>query len=87
MERKKKGHFFLVLFLPGARYPGYTISPHAYDPGGQLEAVPGGGSVHSSSPSPRGSDLQPPQQTSADGQVYTATYCIHLGKTWIPQLY
>ncbi|CAM4543889.1 unnamed protein product [Lepidochelys olivacea] len=47
---------------------GYTISPHACYPGGQLEAVPGGGSIHSSSPSPRGSDLQPPQQTSADGQ-------------------
>ncbi|CAM4308237.1 unnamed protein product [Lepidochelys kempii] len=47
---------------------GYTISPHVCYPGGQLEAVPGGGSIHSSSPSPRGSDLQPPQQTSADGQ-------------------
>ncbi|CAM4331139.1 unnamed protein product [Lepidochelys kempii] len=47
---------------------GYTISLHACYPGGQLEAVPGGGSIHSSSPSPRGSDLQPPQQTSADGQ-------------------
>ncbi|CAM4608663.1 unnamed protein product, partial [Lepidochelys kempii] len=62
-----------------ARYPGYTISPHAYYPGGQLEAVPGGGSVHSSSPSPRGSDLQPPQQTSADGQVDTAEQWRSLG--------
>ncbi|CAM4603756.1 unnamed protein product [Lepidochelys kempii] len=62
-----------------ARYPGYTISPHAYDPGGQLEAVPGGGSVHSSSPSPRGSDLQPPQQMSADGQCDTAELWRSLG--------
>ncbi|CAM4316098.1 unnamed protein product, partial [Lepidochelys kempii] len=58
---------------------GYTISPHVCYPGGQLEAVPGGGSIHSSSPSPRGSDLQPPQQTSADGQMDTAELWRSLG--------